>query len=129
MIRTPEELDDSDFEIKDFDVRIRMSIQTEDDKLIAGQSAQAIMAQLPREQKGKTVEQMCMIMMEMTGFTRGKGLLKNMSDVIRAAKKIAGAGSRMDKLGCTIVDHFPNLACKQYLLAYSATHRPLLPPA
>lgn len=37
--QTPEELDDSDFETEDFDVRSRTSIQTEDDQLIAGQSA------------------------------------------------------------------------------------------
>ena len=35
---------------------------------------------------------------------RGKGPLKNTSDVISAAKKIAEAGSRMDKLGRTIAD-------------------------
>nr|XP_014335083.1 PREDICTED: catenin alpha-1 isoform X4 [Bos mutus] len=136
MIRTPEELDDSDFETEDFDVRSRTSVQTEDDQLIAGQSARAIMAQLPQEQKAKIAEQvasfqeekskldaevskwddsgndiivlakqMCMIMMEMTDFTRGKGPLKNTSDVISAAKKIAEAGSRMDKLGRTIADH------------------------
>uniref|UniRef100_A0A8C9TZC8 Catenin (cadherin-associated protein), alpha 1 n=1 Tax=Scleropages formosus TaxID=113540 RepID=A0A8C9TZC8_SCLFO len=135
MIRTPEELDDSDFETEDFDVRSRTSVQTADDQLIAGQSARAIMAQLPQEQKAKIAEQvasfqeekskldaevskwddsgndiivlakqMCMIMMEMTDFTRGKGPLKNTSDVISAAKKIAEAGSRMDKLGRTIAD-------------------------
>ncbi|KAK2109651.1 Catenin alpha-1 [Saguinus oedipus] len=149
MIRTPEELDDSDFETEDFDVRSRTSVQTEDDQLITGQSARAIMAQLPQEQKAKIAEQvasfqeekskldaevskwddsgndiivlakqMCMIMMEMTDFTRGKGPLKNTSDVISAAKKIAEAGSRMDKLGRTIADHCPDSACKQDLLAY-----------
>uniref|UniRef100_A0A8C3FI11 Catenin alpha-1 n=1 Tax=Chrysemys picta bellii TaxID=8478 RepID=A0A8C3FI11_CHRPI len=149
MIRTPEELDDSDFETEDFDVRSRTSVQTEDDQLIAGQSARAIMAQLPQEQKAKIAEQvasfqeekskldaevskwddsgndiivlakqMCMIMMEMTDFTRGKGPLKNTSDVISAAKKIAEAGSRMDKLGRAIADHCPDSACKQDLLAY-----------
>ncbi|KAG8439162.1 hypothetical protein GDO86_005397 [Hymenochirus boettgeri] len=149
MIRTPDELDDSDFETEDFDVRSRTSVQTEDDQLIAGQSARAIMAQLPQEQKAKIAEQvasfqeekckldaevskwddsgndiivlakqMCMIMMEMTDFTRGKGPLKNTSDVISAAKKIAEAGSRMDKLGRTIADYCPDSACKQDLLAY-----------
>uniref|UniRef100_A0A3Q3M9M4 Catenin alpha-1 n=1 Tax=Mastacembelus armatus TaxID=205130 RepID=A0A3Q3M9M4_9TELE len=149
MIRTPEELDDSDFETDDVDVRSRTSVQTEDDQLIAGQSARAIMAQLPQEQKAKIAEQvasfqeekskldaevskwddsgndiivlakqMCMIMMEMTDFTRGKGPLKNTSDVISAAKKIAEAGSRMDKLGRTIADHCPDSTCKQDLLAY-----------
>ncbi|XP_014881860.1 catenin alpha-2-like [Poecilia latipinna] len=49
-------------------------------------------------------KQMCMIMMEMTDFTRGKGPLKNSSDVINAAKKIAEAGSRMDKLSRAVAD-------------------------
>ncbi|XP_048885061.1 catenin alpha-1 [Brienomyrus brachyistius] len=149
MIRTPEELDDSDFEMEDIDVRSRTSVQTDDDQLIAGQSARAIMAQLPQEQKAKIAEQvasfqeekskldaevskwddsgndiivlakqMCMIMMEMTDFTRGKGPLKNTADVISAAKKIAEAGSRMDKLGRAIADQCPDSACKQDLLAY-----------
>ncbi|XP_062379991.1 catenin alpha-1 [Sardina pilchardus] len=149
MIRTPEELDDSDFETEDFDTHSRTSRQTDDDQLIAGQSARAIMAQLPQEQKAKIAEQvasfqeekskldaevskwddsgndiivlakqMCMIMMEMTDFTRGKGPLKNTSDVISAAKKIAEAGSRMDKLGRTIADQCPDSTCKQDLLAY-----------
>lgn len=39
LLQTPEELDDSDFETEDFDVRSRTSVQTEDDQLIAGQSA------------------------------------------------------------------------------------------
>ncbi|XP_073199014.1 catenin alpha-2 isoform X1 [Lepidochelys kempii] len=150
MIRTPEELeDDSDFEQEDYDVRSRTSVQTEDDQLIAGQSARAIMAQLPQEEKAKIAEQveifhqekskldaevakwddsgndiivlakqMCMIMMEMTDFTRGKGPLKNTSDVINAAKKIAEAGSRMDKLARAVADQCPDSACKQDLLAY-----------
>ncbi|TSR63287.1 Catenin alpha-1 [Bagarius yarrelli] len=146
---TPEELDDSDFETEDFDVRSRTSVQTEDDQLIAGQSARAIMAQLPQEQKAKIAEQvasfqeekskldaevskwddsgndiivlakqMCMIMMEMTDFTRGKGPLKNTSDVISAAKKIAEAGSRMDKLGRTIADQQDLLAYLQRIALY-----------
>lgn len=40
MLQTPEELeDDSDFEQEDYDTRSRTSVQTEDDQLIAGQSA------------------------------------------------------------------------------------------
>lgn len=35
---------------------------------------------------------------------RGKGPLKNSSDVINAAKKIAEAGSRMDKLARAVAD-------------------------
>lgn len=41
---------------------------------------------------------------------RGKGPLKNTSDVISAAKKIAEAGSRMDKLGRTIADNVSEVA-------------------
>uniref|UniRef100_A0A2K5J6Q7 Catenin alpha 1 n=1 Tax=Colobus angolensis palliatus TaxID=336983 RepID=A0A2K5J6Q7_COLAP len=139
MIRTPEDLDDSDFETEDFNVRSRMNNQ-----LIAGQSVQSIMAELPQEQKVKIAEQvasfqeekskldaevskwddsandiivlakqMCTIMTEMTDLTRGKGPLKNTLDVITAAKKIAEAGSRMDKLGRTIANYCPDLACKQ----------------
>ena len=37
-------------------------------------------------------------------FPRGKGPLKNTSDVINAAKKIAEAGSRMDKLARAVAD-------------------------
>lgn len=37
-------------------------------------------------------------------FHRGKGPLKNTSDVINAAKKIAEAGSRMDKLARAVAD-------------------------
>lgn len=37
-------------------------------------------------------------------FPRGKGPLKNSSDVINAAKKIAEAGSRMDKLARAVAD-------------------------
>uniref|UniRef100_A0A2I3TCY4 Catenin alpha-1 n=3 Tax=Homininae TaxID=207598 RepID=A0A2I3TCY4_PANTR len=148
MIRTPEELDDSDFETEDFDVRSRTSVQTEDDQLIAGQSARAIMAQLPQEQKAKIAEQVASFQEEKSKLDAevskwddsgndiivlakqmsaprphqaaqgGKGPLKNTSDVISAAKKIAEAGSRMDKLGRTIADHCPDSACKQDLLAY-----------
>jgi len=37
-------------------------------------------------------------------YHRGKGPLKNSSDVINAAKKIAEAGSRMDKLARAVAD-------------------------
>ncbi|KPJ19758.1 Catenin alpha [Papilio machaon] len=41
---------------------------------------------------------MCMIMLEMTDFTRGRGPLKTTMDVINAAKKISEAGTKLDKL-------------------------------
>merc|ERR1712223_968574 len=40
---------------------------------------------------------MCMIMMEMTDFTRGKGPLQTTMAVIEAAKKISEAGTKLDK--------------------------------
>ncbi|KAJ7327243.1 hypothetical protein JRQ81_017002, partial [Phrynocephalus forsythii] len=48
MFKTPEELeDDSDFEQEDYDVRSRTSVQTEDDQLIAGQSARVSFTAMP----------------------------------------------------------------------------------
>ncbi|XP_061412431.1 catenin alpha-2-like [Lethenteron reissneri] len=147
MIRTPDELDDSDME-DETEVRSYTSVKTENDQIIEG-SARALMAQLPQEEKAKIAEQverfqeekskldaevakwddsgndiivlskqMCMIMMEMTDFTRGKGPLKNTSNVINAAKKIADLGSKMDKLARVIADQCPDSASKQDLLAY-----------
>lgn len=49
MIRIFEELDDFDFEIEDFDVRSRISVQIEDDQLIVGQSVWVIMVQFFQE--------------------------------------------------------------------------------
>lgn len=62
--------------------------------------------------------QMCMIMMEMTDFTRGKGPLKTTMDVINAAKKIADAGSKLDKLARDIADLCPHSSSKEDLIAY-----------
>uniref|UniRef100_A0A8C9FKX1 Catenin alpha-2 n=1 Tax=Pavo cristatus TaxID=9049 RepID=A0A8C9FKX1_PAVCR len=111
MIRTPEELeDDSDFEQEDYDVRSRTSVQTEDDQLIAGQSARV----------SANPNAKCWYSYGMDGAREMncKGPLKNTSDVINAAKKIAEAGSRMDKLARAVADQCPDSACKQDLLAY-----------
>ncbi|KAG8591099.1 hypothetical protein GDO81_000024 [Engystomops pustulosus] len=120
MIRTPEELeDDSDFEQEDYDVRSRTSVQTEDDQLIAGQSARVSNhCPLQQEEKAKIAEQVRSSTREKQTARRGKGPLKNTSDVINAAKKIAEAGSRMDKLARNVADQCPDSACKQDLLAY-----------
>jgi len=61
---------------------------------------------------------MCMIMMEMTDFTRGKGPLKTTMDVITAAKKISEAGTKLDKLARSIADKCPESTTKKDLLAY-----------
>ncbi|XP_042122627.1 catenin alpha-3 isoform X1 [Peromyscus maniculatus bairdii] len=63
-------------------------------------------------------KKMCMIMMEMTDFTRGKGPLKHTTDVIYAAKMISESGSRMDVLARQIANQCPDPPCKQDLLAY-----------
>ncbi|KAK7583905.1 hypothetical protein V9T40_004868 [Parthenolecanium corni] len=61
---------------------------------------------------------MCMIMMEMTDFTRGRGPLKTTMDVINAAKKISEAGINLDKLTRQIADQCPESSTKKDLLAY-----------
>lgn len=63
-------------------------------------------------------KQMCMIMMEMTDFTRGKGPLKTTMDVINAAKKISEHGTRLDKLTRSIADQCPESDTKKDLIAY-----------
>lgn len=54
---------------------------------------------------------------------RGKGPLKNSSDVINAAKKIAEAGSRMDKLARAVADQvaFCNCVRHYHFFFYSYT--------
>merc|ERR1719215_1405133 len=61
---------------------------------------------------------MCMIMMEMTDFTRGKGRLQTTLAVIEAAKKISEAGTKLDKLARQIADQCPESSTKNNLLAY-----------
>ena len=53
-------------------------------------------------------KQMCMIMMEMTDFTRGRGPLKNTMHVINAAKKISEAGHSLDTLCKDIANEVRN---------------------
>merc|ERR1712141_229425 len=61
---------------------------------------------------------MCMIMMEMTDFTRGKGPLQTTMAVINAAKKISEAGTNLDKLARQVADQCPESSTKNDLLAY-----------
>ncbi|XP_074448176.1 catenin alpha-3 isoform X2 [Larus michahellis] len=143
MIRTPEELEDvSDLE-EDHDARSRTSIQTEGktDRAKMSQLPEAekekIAEQVADFKKVKSkldaeieiwddtsndiivlAKRMCVIMMEMTDFTRGRGPLKNTSDVINAAKMISESGSRMDVLARLIANQCPDQSCKQDLLAY-----------
>ena len=74
-------------------------------------------------------KQMCMIMMEMTDFTRGRGPLKNTMDVINAAKKISEAGQSLDRLCKDIANEvcvvnggcltYSQICYKVYLLSVS----------
>lgn len=61
---------------------------------------------------------MCLIMMEMTDFTRGKGPLSTTLAVITSAKKISEAGTKLDKLARQIADQCPESSTKKDLLAY-----------
>ena len=61
---------------------------------------------------------MCLIMMEMTDFTRGRGRLKTTMDVINAAKKISEAGTKLDKLARACADECPESSTKKDLIAY-----------
>ncbi|XP_074814965.1 catenin alpha-3 isoform X2 [Natator depressus] len=143
MIRTPEELEDiSDLE-EDYDAHSRTSVQTEGktDRAKMTQLPEAekekIAEQVADFKKVKRkldaeieiwddtsndiivlAKRMCVIMMEMTDFTRGRGPLKNTSDVINAAKMISESGSRMDVLARQIANQCPDQSCKQDVLAY-----------
>ncbi|EDL97347.1 rCG61001 [Rattus norvegicus] len=143
IIRTPEELEDvSDLE-DDHEVRSHTSTQTEGktDRAKMTQLPEAekekIAEQVADFKKVKSkldaeieiwddtsndiivlAKKMCMIMMEMTDFTRGKGPLKHTTDVIYAAKMISESGSRMDVLARQIANQCPDPPCKQDLLAY-----------
>lgn len=61
---------------------------------------------------------MCLIMMEMTDFTRGKGPLKTTMDVINAAKKISELGTKLDRLARQLADQCTESTTKKDLLAY-----------
>merc|ERR1712061_381800 len=61
---------------------------------------------------------MCMIMLEMTDFTRGKGPLQTTMAVINADKKISEAGTKLDKLARQVADQCPESSTKKDLLAY-----------
>ena len=63
-------------------------------------------------------KQMCVIMMEMTDFTRGRGPLKTTMDIISAAKKISECGAKLDKLARDIADECPESQSKRELDAY-----------
>lgn len=63
-------------------------------------------------------KKMCMMMMEMSDFTRGTGPLKTTMDVIDAAKRIAKAGAKMNQKASEIAERCPVSSSKNDLLAY-----------
>ncbi len=63
-------------------------------------------------------KQMCVIMMEMTDFTRGRGPLKTTMDIINAAKRISECGVKLDKLARDIAEECPESQSKRELDAY-----------
>ncbi|KAJ7385581.1 Catenin alpha-1 [Desmophyllum pertusum] len=63
-------------------------------------------------------KKMCMMMMEMSDFTRGTGPLKTTMDVIDAAKRIAKAGRKMNEKGSEIAKKCPDSSSKNDLIAY-----------
>ncbi|XP_055503152.1 catenin alpha-3-like isoform X1 [Leucoraja erinacea] len=143
MIRTPEELEDmSDLE-DGHDALSHTSVQTEgkSDRAKMTELPEEEKAKIAeqvadfKKVKGRLdaeieiwdetsndiivlAKKMCMIMMEMTDFTRGRGPLKNTSDVINAAKTISDSGNRMDALVRQIANQCQDPSCKQDLLAY-----------
>merc|ERR1711976_403387 len=63
-------------------------------------------------------KKMCLIMMQMTDFTRGTGPLKTTNDVITAAQKIAQYGTELNKLANEIAIACPDPSTKDDLKAY-----------
>ncbi|KAL7673358.1 hypothetical protein ACOME3_008217 [Neoechinorhynchus agilis] len=63
-------------------------------------------------------KKMCLIMMDMSDFTRGKGPLRTTMDVINAAKQISQFGNRLDRLARNVALECVESQSKQDLLAY-----------
>ncbi|CAF1228964.1 unnamed protein product [Adineta steineri] len=63
-------------------------------------------------------KKMCMIMMEMTDFTRGRGPLRTTMDVINAAKMISECGSKLNKIAKDIAAQCVESQSKSDLVAY-----------
>ncbi|CEF65209.1 Catenin alpha-2 [Strongyloides ratti] len=61
---------------------------------------------------------MCMIMMNMTDFTRGRGPYKKTSDVIKAAQEISDAGNKLNALARQIGNECVESETKKDLFAY-----------
>lgn len=65
-----------------------------------------------------TVKRMCVIMMDLSNFTKGIGNLRTSMDVIKAAEKIAKYGSKLTELVQKLAQNCPHSHTKSDLLAY-----------
>ncbi|XP_065919372.1 catenin alpha-like [Dysidea avara] len=63
-------------------------------------------------------KEMCLMMMDMSDFTRGQGPLKSTMDVIWAAQEIARAGNQLDEMTREIALQCPHEGCRKDLQAY-----------
>jgi len=63
-------------------------------------------------------KEMCVLMMDMTDYTRGRGPYKTVESIIGAAKKISQIGSKLEKLIKELSDSCPESQSKVELLGY-----------
>ncbi|RMZ94094.1 catenin alpha, partial [Brachionus plicatilis] len=63
-------------------------------------------------------KQMCVLMIDMTNFTRGKGPIKSIAGIIQAAKKISEIGTKLEKLCRNLHDECPESQSKKELNRY-----------
>ncbi len=63
-------------------------------------------------------KEMCVIMMDMTNFTRKRGPFKNTNDILNAARKISVIGSKLEKLCRELADECPESQSKRELINY-----------
>jgi catenin alpha len=63
-------------------------------------------------------KKMCMVMMQMTDFTRGTGPLKSTSDVIGSATSIAHLGNQLESLASQIAEACPEDWARNELMAH-----------
>ncbi len=63
-------------------------------------------------------KQMCLIIMNMTDFMRGKGPFSEVQDVIKAAKQLSVRGTELEKLVSELASQCPESASKRELLGY-----------
>ena len=63
-------------------------------------------------------KKMCVIMMKMTDFMRGRGPFTTISDIIYSAKEISALGINLEKLVKELADECPESKSKQELLGY-----------